>query len=52
MMTDSDIIDFYGGSKALCKKLGWSGVSQEIKVYQWKTEVFQQRSSFNTLNYS
>jgi len=35
-MTDSDIIEYYGGSKALCKKLGWAGISQEIKVYQWK----------------
>ena len=35
-MTDSEIIEFCGGSKALCKRLGWSGISQEIKVYQWK----------------
>lgn len=35
-MTDSEIIDFYGGSKALCKLLGLEGPHSEIRVYQWK----------------
>jgi|TARA_R110000868_G_scaffold28088_4_gene105673 hypothetical protein len=35
-MKDCEIIEFYGGSKALCKLLGLEGQHSEIRVHQWK----------------